>query len=941
MADESVRIICHYLYESIWNTMIKPITLLLPIAFLAPVGAKAVKASPEIFEYIQASGDTVAFKLIGDEESHWVESTDGYPLIHNGSSLYFAAQDSLGSITPSPFLACDSEKRQAPVTDFLGELDKGVLTDLFIATRLELSKKRALPRGGNSKEVFGLLPGTTFPSKGFQKALVLLVEFNDVKFKDGYDPLEYFTRLLNEPGFSGNGATGSARDYFISQSDGQFTPEFEVHGPIQLPKEMSYYGGNDKNGNDSHPADMVTDACRIADREIDFREFDRDGDGVVDNVFLFYAGRGEASGGSDDSVWPHSSDIRYFGAEHLCDGKALGHYACTNELTASGIEGIGTFVHEFSHVLGLPDLYSTEYTKVFTPGPFSVMDSGSYSNNGKTPPNYSSFERYALGWISPEILAGPRNVELSDITFNEAVMIPTDNPNDILFLENRQQYGWDAFLPGHGMIAWHVEYNSKRWADNAVNTSRLKQYVDIIEADKILSEQTRSGDTFPGSNNFTALTYDSHKQLLPAFSPLAVIPIVNIREEENKILFSAALGAAETNTPHSLEATNISESSMTLRWAGTNESYLVTVGNDRHPVNDVYATIDGLDAATEYMVRVYGIDNGVYSAPVSLRVRTSGSQGPAGRNPSVSVESLGNTSYQIKWSDFDEADRIFLDIYTKTTGEPVKTINDFTEQSAWEREGWNINPIIPSSTEGCFGQASPSLSFLSIGGRIESPRFVDEITSVEYWCKGIITINNGPIVTTEGLLDSGAWTTISRKAASTHMDGKIISINVSGRGFQAVRLIVECPERSRCYIDDITVSHGHKIVNSSISGFPQLVEPNGEIVFFVPDSQAYFLRISSEKGGAVFYQSPEYAIGNSIGGVQPSDAPESECFRVEPTTGGVAITTNRIASVAILNHIGQKIAASVQEPETERIYPLCPGFYIVSSNGHSKKIIVR
>ena len=140
---------------------------------------------------------------------------------------------------------------------------------------------------------------------------------------------------------------------------------------------------------------MVIEACRQLNPEIDFSQYDLDNDQYIDNVFIFYAGQGEASGGSSDCVWPHSWEVEIaeMGSQHIFDNVHLNRYACSNEWELSALGygyrpvGIGTFIHEFSHVMGLPDLDSTQYVEdTFTPGAWSVMDYGPYNNYGCTPP---------------------------------------------------------------------------------------------------------------------------------------------------------------------------------------------------------------------------------------------------------------------------------------------------------------------------------------------------------------------------------------------------------------------------------------------------------------------------------------------------------------------------------------------------------------------------
>lgn len=404
-----------------------------------------------------------------------------------------------------------------------------------------------------------------FPTTGRQKGLVILVEFDDLAFNTTtsqecrtMDPAEYFGAMLNTPGFDLFGATGSASDWFVSNSRGTFQPEFDLYGPVKLSHPASYYGSNNWMGEDARAHEMVTEACMALDSEIDFRDYDRDGDGYVDNVYVFYAGYGEADSEFDDTVWPHNWEISSATGREppVFDGVKVDRYACSNETERATRlpAGIGTFIHEFSHVMGLPDLYCTDgYTLwqdyPFTPGEFSVMDYGPYNNGGRTPPNYSAYERYALGWLEPRRLANSGDYILKDLAAsNEAYLIPCDRDREYFLLENRQQDGWDRYLPGHGMLVWHVDYDRDVFFDNNVNNNRDHQYVDLVEADGILDfpydadlhqGDTRAGDPFPGSDNVTTLDATSSPGLICWSGVSTGIAIADIRETDGEIRFSA------------------------------------------------------------------------------------------------------------------------------------------------------------------------------------------------------------------------------------------------------------------------------------------------------------------------------------------------------------------------------------------------------------------
>ena len=498
--------------------------------------ARAVKARQGVMEFIQPDGTALKVRLIGDEKAHCYMTADGYPLINDDDVFYYAMEGVDGRVCSSGIEARDVELRSAETHRLLAGVDAPAVTDAIFKSAVKLEnggrRKMASPRN------YGLFPGTDFPAKGEQKALVLLVEFSNVEFFTE-DAQVYFDRMLNSDGYNIGGANGSARQYFIDNSSGVFAPEFDVYGPVMLSQSMSYYGANDDFGQDMRPHEMVIEACSLLDSEIDFSEYDRDGDGVIDNVFVFYAGKGEATGGGANSIWPHSSKISDLttGKVYEFDNVVLSSYACTNEWVDNHTCGIGTFCHEFSHVLGLPDLYSVNYNPaVFSPGDYTLMDHGSYNNDEKTPAGYSIFERYALGWIEPQIISGSCEVRLNQISENDGAIIPAYDEGEFFLLENRQQTGWDAYIPGHGMLVWHIDYLDRIWKDNIVNDDASHQYVDLEEADAMPTEATRGGDSFPGDAGGTEINDDTTPSLRPWSGRKRKLAISDIAETSDGIV---------------------------------------------------------------------------------------------------------------------------------------------------------------------------------------------------------------------------------------------------------------------------------------------------------------------------------------------------------------------------------------------------------------------
>ena len=352
------------------------------------------------------------------------------------------------------------------------------------------------------------------------RGLLILVNFQNVSFRT---PVDTIKNMINGDNFTRSysytygknryviNSSGSARKYFKDQSFGQYNPTFDVVGPVTVSKNMAYYGENDKQGYDKRPTEMIKEACLLANADgVDFTKYDNDNDGKVDFVYVIYAGFGEADGGADSTIWPHSYDLYTYGRVRCnVDGKLVDRYACGCEMSymSKKYDGIGTFCHEFSHVMGIPDLYSTDdKTTHKTMGAWDIMDYGPYNNDGNTPPSYSAYERFFFGWMTPRLLKESKtDVTLKNLnTARDAIMLckgepnmvgTNPNPTTFYMLENRQKTGWDEFLPGEGMLLTKVSYDHDKWVWNKINNDPNDMGVDLIEADGQAPTYVR------GSNN--------------------------------------------------------------------------------------------------------------------------------------------------------------------------------------------------------------------------------------------------------------------------------------------------------------------------------------------------------------------------------------------------------------------------------------------------------
>ena len=440
--------------------MKKPIAFLLALAACwLPATVHGVIAYPYPITLTQPDGSEVTVQLHGDEFLNWM-TLDG-EVVERGKDGFL--QPTGEGHEPSA-LKIEAARRQRTAM---------------------LMQQETAPRQ-NAAEHASLSIGT-------HHFLVLLIETSDVRFTTP-DAQGALSALLNDSAFTVDGATGSVKDYFTDQSCGRFNPIFDVVGPITIPDSMHVFTASKGQTQDGAPL-LLSKACQIADSIIDFTRYDIDQDGLIDNVFFYFAGYNAAEG-TEGTIWPHRWSVtgkRYF------DGKRLSSYACTSEYrgqSGNRLASIGTFCHEFSHVLGLPDFYDTNDDVNGTAaglGAYSLMGSGNYNNSGKTPPNFNCMERLLLGWMDsiPELPAASGHVTLAPLQTNAAFKSPCDSINEFFCYEFRNGEKWDASVTA-GLLIYHVDKSqrlvggisaAKRWSSwQGINAVFIHECFKLMQA---------------------------------------------------------------------------------------------------------------------------------------------------------------------------------------------------------------------------------------------------------------------------------------------------------------------------------------------------------------------------------------------------------------------------------------------------------------------------
>ncbi len=593
--------------------------------------------------------DGTAFNAIlrGDEFSKMLTTSDGCAIIQDEEGWYCYATflpdgrkaDSgykVGQTLPPDIAAASRDIPYGKICETAAVIRKSIMPERRnLMQRLNALKSPAIKSEEQVIEKHGL---------------VLLVQFSDLAFTYGK---EDFIALLNEGRNGMKGAVG----YFNDQFRGAYEFSFDVSDIITLPKSYKYYGRNleDRNGSDANPAEMVRDACILAEGSIDFSRYDDDKDGVADNVFIFYAGPDEADGAGDYHIWSHAWFIgQGAGISLVLDGVTIDRYACTSELSQDRMAGIGTFCHEYSHTFGLPDMYDTDLMgsgglSDALWGSTSIMDKGNKNNFGDTPPNFNAVEREMLGISEAVVIDGDGTYELPSVEKGIFYRINGDTPDEYYLFECRNNKGWDAYIGGEGMLIYHVDKSlndsgngltaAERWSvgTNAVNSNPQHQCADLIEASRP-ADGSGTGDNVPLQPIF--YPYGEKDSFSPDTDPAFAFwngttssyEISGITRNGEKIRFNARRSDSSkipvpivTQTDIFQDAAIVSwctdisfEGEMLMRWgkkgSTMTEIQVESCGTENNVMNYA-AVLEGLSPKTEYVVQIFCKEDDTEGSP--------------------------------------------------------------------------------------------------------------------------------------------------------------------------------------------------------------------------------------------------------------------------------------------------------------------------------------
>lgn len=915
------------------NTLYKMIrpkraTLAALLAVFLQQGALAIPADPQSKTVRQPDGTTLTVLMRGDEHGHVLLSEDGFPLVYNTSKRQFEYARLSGSrLVASGISAANPAQRNAQSKAYVANADRQQMLRAALTAGMARPKVRRTytePNGYSHPMI------NNFPSTGHMKTLCLLIQFSDVKFSSINNPQEFYTNLLNQKGFTySNGANGSARDFYNDASMGLFDPEWDVIGPITLSKAATYYG-TDSPRQDAHMGEAVKEAVEKAhDMGVDFSQYDYDNDGVVDNIAIIYAGYGEADDpNGKEFIWPHAANMEQdWGISMTEDGKKIGHYFCSNEVrynadaTVKVPTGIGTVVHEFGHILGLPDLYDVSYNMVSSMLQYGLyywdtMAAGSYSNNMNTPPTFSGYERMVLGWLKPQDVTA----DIDSITSlpnlaesNKALRVKVPGTDGEYFmLENRQQTGWDKYIYDHGLLVWHIDEVDSLWKKNTINIDPTHQHVDLVEVSG-KQDNNPKNDAMPGTNGVTSLT-------LTAWNGASVPALDDVSELNDTVRVLFTPSRFTLAAPKNVKATVLTDSTLTWGWApvGDASSYLVRTYmlNDDGTETNADTTVVKVGEPTSLSLPTvepdteYGIDvtarRGSYASATTTATARTQVLPFAKRRPSgVTVTDLSSNGFTAHWNALDDADSYELTLSSLAYGSNLVSKGyDFSGRANGMPALWQTNSDSYFAVKGYYGNASPSLRLATDSAYLQVA-FSESITdSISFWCRSSREGNTIEVKT----LHDGQWSTEATEPVSTTAQTLCFATN----GAEVVSLVLH---RASGYvvIDDVE-ARCHCLERTPVAGHDRQNVGNTLSYAYAHLPQGnYVLTLRGVHNGLYSLATPETPVTLSA-------------------TTGITNVSDAAEGTAVIYQLNGTRAINGKLPR---------GIYIVKGQGKVRKMIVR
>ena len=851
----------------------------------------AIPADPQPKRVKQPDGSYITVVMRGDEHCHLTYTADGKPLHFNTATNAFEyAALKNGRIIGSGIQAKDAAERDARATAFVANMNTAAIEQAAwqqnaYQTAFKHRSNAAQIQSGTTSATPRRIRINDFPTIGRQKTLVILWEFSDLGFTSISDPKAFFNGLLNTEGFTWNctGINGSARDFYLDSSNGQFDPDFVVVGPVKLSNTATYYGEDTgtgtNNGQDARISEAIIESCKALDDQIDFSEYDTDGDGKVDNIYFFYAGNGQAdTPNGTNYIWPHSWYLKGegdngWGKELILDGKRIDRYTCSNELRYRSDgeivpTGIGTFVHEFGHVLGLADHYDTSYGMfTFGLGSWDTMATGAYNNDMNTPPTFSAFERAELGWLDYQELntdADSINILPNLADCNKAYRVSVDGTDgrEFFVMENRQKTGWDQYLPGHGMLLWHIDIDTTAWNNNAVNTDMTHQRIDIVEVDGTSTDATRNGDIMPGASNVT-------QWQLQSWAGDNLVKIDHVAERNDTVRMVLAGTNYKLPAPEALLVSNVQDSSMVVTWTPVEDAecyklaaYTTDEDGSRSFVSGfnykVYPdvaqlNIDGLVPLTDYTLSVFASLASYNSDTIIVAAQTLPLAFAKKMPEGLEATDVAEHGFTGKWNELDGATDYLVYLYKHSYTHGTTPMGyDFTDKYDGMPQLWNTSSQTYYSVKGYYGNAAPSLRLSSTDDYLVVAYPEAKIDNLTFWARSSKSGNKLHIDADYG----DGWTEVATLDAPT--TGTTLNATANG----AVKMRIRMEKASGFAVVDDVVADCHTILRQNVADYNgRKTGGKTQIAFSGLDEGAtYSYRIQATDGMDFSYTSAECQI---------------------------------------------------------------------------------
>ncbi len=624
----------------------------------------AVPAYPKLITTTQPDNTTVQIYLRGDEHTHWGESPEGYTLLRNSSNYWtFARQTKEGDLVASSICYKGNNISEATAN--------GIQPGLKFSTSQLLKRRQAKAASNAALQIDG-----TFPSKGKRKLLLLLINYADTKTTFTQ---EDFNACMNQENYQN---IGSFRDFYKEASYGQLDIETTVTPWVTLSGNKDSYGTNGAVA-------MIVEALQQIDNDIDLKEFDNDGDGILDGLAVIHQGAGQEYTGGYSDIWSHSSTI----SGYSFDGIQLNRYTIEPETlgTTNTISTIGVICHEFGHNLGAPDFYDTDYANsggdYGGTGAWDLMGGGAWNgNSGDRPAGMNMWQKIMLGWAEPTLLSETQSIagmKSADIA-PEAFKINTTVGGEYFILENRQQSGaFDIALPGHGLIIYHIDENRIRTTitSNTLNATHPQAAYTVCanagcdpsNAPSDYGDLTTDGAPFPGSSNqtsFSDYTLPSAKSTNGRFSYFS---LNDINDSDGTVSFGYVKEDAPEG-PQNLTA-EANNGIVTLKWQHPSEGeqpiYYTIYCNGETLEEEVRGTeYTDTDVLQSYLV-TYEVDatyaDGMISPYNSVSIHV-----PANKAEKLSIET-SDEGIVLQWDADKELTRMLNDDYSEYSVTSIAT----------------------------------------------------------------------------------------------------------------------------------------------------------------------------------------------------------------------------------------------------------------------------